>query len=388
MTNNRIARWTIVFGMTAVLVGGSRLNAQPRFETSFQDKGWKAMQETARPWTREEMLSAIPDDIPAVSEATLQQWAYELLKKPTYDTKGGPRVEPGAGPGGRTAQMAEPPIVQDAVDKSVQELAGGYSYPAPFTRYEVFPNYSGYPHITVGKVFFTKPGIGNFVCSGSSIGGDGVITAAHCVHDSNSGAFWTNWTFVPAYKNGTAPYGQWSANHLWFISNYQNNAGGDSRYDIGGAVLNRKSGVKISQKVGFLGFAWNQDNGSLSAHWALIGYPAASPFNGNLMYICQASYAYSAGGSAPSPIGVGCDQTGGTSGGPWIRNYSGASGASNYVNGVNSYRRCVNASCTSVFTNELFSPYFDNTAKALKDCIVNSVPGNPANPAQNCAPGT
>jgi hypothetical protein len=79
---------------------------------------------------------------------------------------------------------------------------------------------------------------------------------------------------------------------------------------------------------------------------------------------------------------------GGSSGGPWIRSYSKSVGSANYVNGVNSYRRCGDAACTTKFEHELFSPYFDAGTRRLRDCIVNSVPGNPADPAKNCEPGS
>ena len=384
MKQDKTSKWTIFFFMGAALALGSRLPAaqadaaarnNPLVESSSGDKQWQGLQAAARPWTREEMLSAVPVDVPGVNDETLAMWAAESISKSAYDTKGGPGFEPGAAPGGRVDKR-----VMDALSLGVEQagMNKGYSYPPPYTRYETFPNYTGYPHATVGKVFFTKPGIGNFVCSASSVGGDAVITVAHCIHDSATTTFWTNWVFIPAYKNGVAPFGQWSANILYYLSAYRNGGSGDSRYDIGGAVLNRNSGLKISQKVGFLGFAWNQSTSSTSAHWAVIGYPQAAPFNGNNQYICQASYAYNAGGSAPSPIAVGCDQTGGTSGGPWVRNYAGISGAVNYVNGVNSYRRCFDAACNSLYTQELFSPYFDNNSKVLKDCLVNSTPGHPA----------
>jgi len=382
MKQAKSSKWTLFLFMGAALALGSRLPAaqsdaaarNPLVESSYGDKQWQAAQAEGHEWTREEMLSAKSLDVPGVNDETLAKWAAESISKSAYDTKGGPGFEPGAGPGGRVAKSVMEPVsagVQmDGMDK-------GYSYPAPFTRYETFPNYNGYPHITVGKVFFTKPGIGNFVCSASSIGGDAVMTAAHCIHDATTNTFWTNWAFIPAYKNGTKPYGQWTANYLFYLAAYYT-GGGDSRYDIGGAVLNRISGFKISQKVGYLGFAWNQSTSSTSAQWAIIGYPQAAPFNGNLQYICQASYAYNAGGNAPSPIGAGCDQSGGTSGGPWIRNYAGVPGTTNYINGVNSYRRCFDQACTQLYTQELFSPYFDNNSKTLKDCLVNSTPGHPA----------
>ncbi len=59
-----------------------------------------------------------------------------------------------------------------------------------------------------GKVFFTDNGV-NYVCSGSAITGTNesvVWTAGHCVYEG-PGGFFTNFMFVPAYRDGAAPYG-------------------------------------------------------------------------------------------------------------------------------------------------------------------------------------
>lgn len=377
----RVETRTLV-GMCLVLAAIAAAPASAAdIRNSLDDAGWAKAQQTWRPWTREEMMAAQPIDL-GVTDEQLAKAAAE------YDLSGGPGSEEGGLPDDlRARQAAGPALAGDDLlaEPDAGDLGKGYGYPAPYTRYQVFVPYTTFPFRTVGKVFFTKPGVGNFVCSASSIGGDGVLTAAHCVHDSDSNTYWTNWTFVPAYNNGAAPYGQWSANHLWVFNNWQNNNGGDFHWDLGGAVLNRRSGKKISQVVGWLGFQWNQPANSA---WTLVGYPAAAPFNGKYQNVCHSSYAYGRGIGSPDPVGVGCDMTGGCSGGPWIRSFSGGTGSTNYANGVNSHRRCFDNACNRQYTQELFSPYFDANAKSLKDCIVNSVPGNPANPSKGCAPGT
>lgn len=379
---------TIVCAITLGL-GTAPLEAQtapPTPVTSMSDAYWTKSQEDVRPWTREEMLNAVADDIPGVSDLDIALWGDESADR-VYDKSGGPGEIPSGGPadglGARAGELekdSEGPAAYDAPGLKPRS----YTYPAPFTRYETFPSYTNYPHSTVGKVFFTKPGIGDYVCSAASIGGDAVFTAAHCVQDGKTGTYWTNWVFVPAYKNGNAPLGQWTANHLWVDGRWVNGNKGDFRFDVGGAVLNRRLGAKISTRVGWLGFLWNR---SANAHWTAIGYPQDPPFNGRLQQICQGSYAYSTGAS-PAPNAIGCDQTGGASGGPWIRSYSKAAGQSNFLNGVHSFKRCTNGPCTTVRDKEMFSPYFDANTKRLRDCLVNSVPGNPADPAQGCGVGT
>ncbi|MGW8226289.1 MAG: hypothetical protein ACWGOY_11175, partial [Anaerolineales bacterium] len=52
----------------------------------------------------------------------------------------------------------------------------------------------------------------------------------------------------------------------------------------------------------------------------------------------------------------------GSSGGPWIINFSGSTGNTNYLNGNNSFR-------FTGFTEEIYSPYFGEDAKDLLDTI-------------------
>ena len=67
--------------------------------------------------------------------------------------------------------------------------------------------------------------------------------------------------------------------------------------------------------------------------------------------------------SSPSPSGVGCDMTRGSSGGPWITQFDGLAGDSNYLNGNNSYRYLARP-------EEMFSPNFGNEAKELWDALM------------------
>src|SRR5438094_449536 len=79
-------------------------------------------------------------------------------------------------------------------------------------------------------------------------------TAGHCVSD---GAAWNyNWTFVPNYVNGSAPYGYWYAYQLWTTNAwfYNNN---DFANDVGAVVMNRNAGWRITDYFGGQGIAWN-----------------------------------------------------------------------------------------------------------------------------------
>lgn len=119
--------------------------------------------------------------------------------------------------------------------------------------------------------------------------------------------------------------------------------------------------------AGWLGFAWNWPRDT--QHWHAIGYPAASPFDGRRQQVCAASDAIADTNFSPATIGIGCDQTGGTSGGPWIMNFSGFAGASNYLNGNQSYKYTSPAQPLAIY-----GPYFDSSSKSLRDTIVGDEP--------------
>jgi hypothetical protein len=137
----------------------------------------------------------------------------------------------------------------------------------------------------------------------------------------------------------------------------------DPQQDIGGVVLNTRGGNTISHRVGALGFAWYQ---SYVQHFQVIGYPVARPFNGKRMVTCQASLSVVLGDVNPMS-GVGCDMTGGSSGGPFIIEYR----TGTYLNG-NVSIRLLDA------PGELYSPYFGDCAYWMYEALTTSTPDSPA----------
>ncbi|MFN2233862.1 MAG: trypsin-like serine peptidase, partial [Anaerolineales bacterium] len=301
------------------------------------------------PWTRERMLAARPypeESLDGELDFSLQ------LSQPA----GEPGFIPGSPPAADPIQLVAPTDAQSIS----QAVAFGYDYPAPYARYQNFDSYQVYPYSTVGVLFFTQYGA-DYRCSAASIGNHAIWTAGHCIHkgDGSIAGWSSNMVFVPAYKNGFAPLGIWSVYHIttkgsWFEF-------GDLRFDMGGALLNEYYGQSISEYVGSLGFAYNMEN---SLHWLNMGYPSSAPFDGQTQQICAGSFAYAdTSMPAPSPVAMGCDMTGGSSGGPWILNFSGQAGGTNYLNGNNSYRY-------TMHPQELFSPYFGDAAKLLYDELI------------------
>jgi V8-like Glu-specific endopeptidase len=345
----------IVFGLFVIAFMGSYAFA----EEAIVSSGPIPLSAT-RIWTAEEMAAAKPMPLrrfpggPGAPSAAMQ-----------------PTGEPGLDPGGRPAKDLTTPVVEQSEGEEVylgEVDPLGYSYPFPFTRYELFPRvkklYQFYPYKAVGKLFFNQGG-GSWVCSASAIGNAGVWTAGHCVSDG-AGNWSSNVVFVPAYYDGSGSLGQWQQYNLWVFTAWHTS--GDWSRDSGGVVVHDISAggntYRLGNVTGYLGFAWNWPRNS--QHWHVIGYPAASPFNGQRQMVCTASDAIADFGS-PATIGIGCDQTGGSSGGPWIRNFSHVAGAANYLNGNVSYGYGSQPLA-------MYGPYFDDLSKSLKDAIVGEDP--------------
>jgi len=204
----------------------------------------------------------------------------------------------------------------------------------------------------VGKVFFTLNG-GNYVCSGNAVSSANeltVSTAGHCVNEGG-GAYASRWIFVPAYNNGAAPYGQWTATELVTTSAWAQR--GDISYDGAFAVMAPLNGRTLSDTVGATGIAFNLARG---LSYTAYGYPAASPFNGQTLQRC-------AGTAKPDPYGqsqsqgIPCDMTGGSSGGPWFT-------SSGVQNSVNSF------GYTAV-RNTMFGPYFGSAIQQAYQSAAN-----------------
>ncbi|MFE2481170.1 trypsin-like serine peptidase [Streptomyces sp. NPDC059389] len=210
---------------------------------------------------------------------------------------------------------------------------------------------------TSGRVFFTF-GDRTASCSGDSIAsanGSTVITAGHCV--KYQGAWHTNWIFVPAYENGNAPYGQWSATKTFATDQWA--ASEDMNMDVGLAVVAPLNGQKLSQVVGAQGILFN---GGYNKKMYSFGFPAAAPYDGTKLVYCSGNTGKDF--LLTKDHSLGCNMTGGSSGGPWFQDFNEATGLGTQVS--------VNSFGYTFLPNRMFGPYFGNEAKAAYDKAQNS----------------
>ena len=305
-----------------------------------------AAKRTVAYWTRARMLAAANGASVSVKSAKGAHTA--------------PAVAPG--PAGRVAgtgpdQALKGPVTRIPAGRdAVRPEYGSIGAPWPGATNQA-------PVTTTGRVFFTTHNGENWSCSGSTVnsaGRDSVITAGHCVYGSLGGevpgeGWHTNWIFVPDYDNGYAPYGVWTARQLWIPTNYYNNQ--DEGDDIGGAVINTNVyGQHIVNVVGGQGMAWNYPNNEFVYDF---GYPAGAPFNGATLQYCTGSEFNWTGIS--STMGLPCNFTGGSSGGPWLMSFNGEFG---YINGVNDFGY-------STLPGYIFAAYFGNNAGSLYNAMAN-----------------
>ena len=251
----------------------------------------------AQYWTEERMRSAIPGDVLAGRAMLKSANSKAAVHRP---------AEAGA------------PTTVESQAPSLQA-----------TEVQIKANASETPVKHVGKVFFTLGG-SNYVCSGNSVSSTNkstVSTAGHCLNEG-PGAFATKFTFVPAYLDGAAPYGKWTAQSLHAPTQWS--SGGDMTYDTGFAVMNPLNGQTLADVVGASGLEFNAPRG---LSYKAFGYPAARPFDGESLKSCTGTATNDPYNPDFNTQGVPCNMTGGSSGGPWFI----GSSSTGYQNSVNSY---------------------------------------------------
>jgi len=250
----------------------------------------------------------------------------------------------------------------------------------PFQRWSEAAPITAFPKSTMGKLFFTLNNA-NYVCSATVIGRSTVVTAGHCNSDGK-GHMATNRLFCPSYQDAaSAARGCWAVTTSVVSSRWHTL--GDPDYDYACLVTNTTGTVvanKIGNVTGWMGRAWNF---APSQAERTFGYPAEAPFNGKRLMTTASTEWYTqdfvAGGQVSKIIGS--DLTGGCSGGSWVLGWTGAATGeiadtdgssatdpgSNWVNGVNSHKRCL-VNCNTpptttngVFWQEMTSPPFKKT---------------------------
>lgn len=268
---------------------------------------------------------AMPLPRVSAASAAAQDRLIQALMSPQRGGK--PAYFPGRdGDGTESAVFLGKPVSADLADSEfAPERFGTSNHVFTTARADAFQGTTNkqYPFRASGKLFFNI-GADTFVCSAALIKRGIIVTAAHCVIEFG-GSFYSNWVFVPGYKNGAAPYGSWNGVNAAVLTSYANGtdscavAGIVCQNDVAVIRLGPQAGKFPGTRTGFYGFGVDGFGfaGTL-AHVTQIGYPVCLD-NGRRMERTD-SYGYIDGTLSNNTV-IGSLMCGGSSGGAWVANF-------------------------------------------------------------------
>ncbi|MCI0396842.1 MAG: hypothetical protein L0322_18140, partial [Chloroflexi bacterium] len=177
----------------------------------------------------QENLILAKDASPAEQEATLALWTRDAIgaaqplpfpevaeEAPAGEPAGAPEAVAGGlpDPGADLAAQSQYPEDWQLLAEAVETLP--LSPEGPEGTAGVFTGYRGnyfsqmhlyFPWKAIGRLTFSTPS-GPASCSASVASPNNIIvTAAHCVYNTSTNQWYSNWAFSPAWRNGSAPYG-------------------------------------------------------------------------------------------------------------------------------------------------------------------------------------
>jgi V8-like Glu-specific endopeptidase len=234
--------------------------------------------------------------------------------------------------------LGKPVAAESAESGVTPQDFGTNNHPFTTARADLFGlnDNAVYPYRAAGKLFFNI-GSSSYICSASLIKRGIVVTAAHCVAKYGQSQFYGGWRFVPGYRNGSAPFGTWSAQQVWIKTAYYNGTDNCAVYgvvcpdDVAVIILNSQNASYPGTNAGWFGYWYGggfTSNGLTQI--TQLGYPVGLD-NAALMERNDSQGFISSSNSNNTVIGS--NMNGGSSGGPWIANFGLPSALTGETNG-------------------------------------------------------
>ena len=196
---------------------------------------------------------------------------------------------------------------------------------------------------------------GDHFCTASVVhspAGNLLITAAHCVHGGRGGSYSSDLVFVPDYRNGSTPDGQWPVTGIvvdqrWITSS-------DPDRDVAFVTVGEVGGKNIESVLGgnALGIGMGFSN-----IVKITGYPSAA---GAPISCLNRTTQQSRNQTRIACTGF----PGGTSGSPWLTSFDPATRTGTVIGVIGGYQRGGDSPDVS------YSPYFGSDVQDLYNLAV------------------
>ncbi|MEU8639883.1 hypothetical protein AB0C38_47470 [Amycolatopsis sp. NPDC048633] len=180
----------------------------------------------------------------------------------------------------------------------------------------------------VGRLFFTaEPGVDES-CTATvvpSSSRDVALTAGHCVNGGldrfDNPIKIVNVVFVPGYDHGKAPLGVFPVRAFAWSSTYSGPTSGTD--DDAVLALDPVGGHHVADVAGTQDLSFGRPPSPVDT--TLLGYPVSRAAGGEALFSCARPATLEVN-SVTTTWNTDCDLAGGSSGGPWLRNFDPATG--------------------------------------------------------------
>ncbi|WP_432563577.1 trypsin-like serine peptidase [Kineococcus sp. SYSU DK003] len=279
------------------------------------------------------LLSTVDE---SAQQAALDYWtpermaAAEPAQQVVEQAQGSAQDSSGAGAGSaQTLQAPSPQTSQPeastladgdapAVARGTRTTAGVVTGDAVSTA----TTWTGEEVAAVGRLYFSQAGR-NYECTASSVDspqGNVLVTAGHCL--TENGVASENVVFVPGLAGSTKPYGQWSVTKMFTTTQWKD---GDQtsaaalNHDVGFAQVAPSGGRSLQEAVGSFGIDFTDQLSRVT----VFGYPGRSTnADGFTLQYCTGwQFTDAVTADSTTDRAVLCSMAGGSSGGPWVRDF-------------------------------------------------------------------